>query len=196
MEYLLIFLICRPQLVYCMCFTAMEHSYSYRELDSGCYRFSWWPIWSSVLSKPRPEKRVGQHSLFSKFTQPCMLLTPIAHLRLLYLLYSSMSLLLLVFPSLPLIVSSEYFIYPFIVSKIPSFFLSLPYHKHWFRCHGWYSICFQQIVLWTQVQVPRQLKHWNSFIQSPIRTLKPISRKIIKEVPPLVKKYRKRKDDG
>ena len=122
MEYLLIFLICRPQLVYCMCFTAMEHSCSYRELNPGCYRFSWWPIWSSVLSKPRPEKRVGQHSLFAKFTQPCMLLTPIAHLRLLRLLYSSMSLLLLVFPSLPLIVSSEYFIYPFIVSKIPYFF--------------------------------------------------------------------------
>ena len=65
MEYLLIFLICRPQLVYCMCFTTMEHSYSYHELNPGCYRFSWWPIWSSVLSKPRPEKRVGQHSLFA-----------------------------------------------------------------------------------------------------------------------------------
>jgi len=46
MEYLAIFLTWKPRLVYCMCFTAMEHCYSYRESKTKDDWSDWWPVYS------------------------------------------------------------------------------------------------------------------------------------------------------
>jgi len=45
MEYLAVFLTWKPQLVYCMYFTAMEPCYSYRESKTGYSRSNWWSIY-------------------------------------------------------------------------------------------------------------------------------------------------------
>jgi len=41
-----VFLTWKPRLVYCMCFTAMEHCYSYHESKTRYYWFDWWSIYS------------------------------------------------------------------------------------------------------------------------------------------------------
>ena len=45
-EYAAIFLTWKPRLVYCMCFTAMEHCYSYRESKTRYYWCNWLHIYS------------------------------------------------------------------------------------------------------------------------------------------------------
>jgi len=49
MEYAAIFLTWKPQLVYCMYFTAMERCYSYRELKTRYYWSNWLPFYSVSL---------------------------------------------------------------------------------------------------------------------------------------------------
>jgi len=39
---------CKPRLVYCMYFTAMERCYSYRESKTRYYQSNWWPIYSVI----------------------------------------------------------------------------------------------------------------------------------------------------
>jgi len=46
MEFATIFLTCKPPLVYCMYFTAMEPCYSYRESTTKWHWSNWWFIYS------------------------------------------------------------------------------------------------------------------------------------------------------
>ena len=50
------------QLVYCMCFTAMEHCYSYRESKTRYYWSTWWPVypvsWVSIDYKTNGPKLI------------------------------------------------------------------------------------------------------------------------------------------
>jgi len=63
MGYAVLSLTCEPPFVYCMCFTAMEPCYSYRESKTIYYWTNWWPIFS-----------VSWVSLDYKITKPELIL--------------------------------------------------------------------------------------------------------------------------
>ena len=115
MEYAAVSPTWKPRLVYYMYFTAMEPCYTYRESKTRHYWSNWLPIYS-VSWVSLDYQDTGLELILLKVLILMQVISDMRGLNI-FFSYPSMFLLLLVFLLLTLIISSQYFLYPFIVSK-------------------------------------------------------------------------------